>query len=94
MKIKVLLSGFLAVLLFGCKPSVDIENEKNVVEETFNKWIIAFQDEDAETLAGIMCDDPDMIFFGTDAQERWVGKDAFLKLPLNQRLKCIIEQLR
>jgi uncharacterized protein (TIGR02246 family) len=78
MKMKVLFSVFSALLLLGCQPTVDVAKEKNAVDETLNQWINAFQDEDAEMLASVMGDDPDMIFFGTDAQERWVGKDDFI----------------
>ncbi len=66
------------MLLIGCKPSLDIEKEKTAVLERFNQWVYALQDEDSEMLENVMCDDPDMVFIGTDAPERWIGKDAFI----------------
>jgi ketosteroid isomerase-like protein len=38
----------------------------------------AIEKEDLELLENILCDDADLIFFGTDANERWVGKKALI----------------
>ncbi len=37
----------------------------------------AFESEDMEMLSKCFSHDPDMVIFGTDAAERWVGWDAF-----------------
>jgi hypothetical protein len=71
---------FALVLFTGqsCKETVDFEKEKTSALDSFNQFIIALQDENAAILDDLLCDDPDMIFFGTDAQERWIGKDEFI----------------
>ncbi|NQU81636.1 MAG: nuclear transport factor 2 family protein [Bacteroidetes bacterium] len=66
------------ILLIGCKTTVNLDKEKTVVSERFQQWINAFGDEDAAMLENLLCDDPDMIFFGSDASERWIGKDEFI----------------
>lgn len=73
-----LFSICFAMVLTGCKKTVDLEKEKTAVLERSNQWIYAIQNEDAEMLENIMCDDPEMVFFGTDTQERWIGKDDFM----------------
>ena len=70
-----------ALVLFAghsCQETIDIEKENTAVLEKFNQWVYAIQDEDAEMLETLLCDDPDMIFFGTDALERWIGKEEFI----------------
>jgi uncharacterized protein (TIGR02246 family) len=78
MKKVFLIPACFAMLLISCKTTVDIEKEKTAVSEKLNEWINALQDEDADMLEDLMCDDPDMVSFGTDAQERWIGKDDFI----------------
>jgi uncharacterized protein (TIGR02246 family) len=78
MKNVFLITACFAMLAIGCKTNVDIEKEKNAALESFNQWVNALQDEDAEMLESILCDDPDMVMIGTDAPEFWKGKDAFI----------------
>ena len=75
---------YFALVLFAFQScnetveTVDIEKEKTSVSDSFNQFITALQDENAAMLEDLVSDDPDMIFFGTDAQERWIGKDEFI----------------
>jgi uncharacterized protein (TIGR02246 family) len=57
---------------------VDIEKEKLAVSERVDQLFRAIETEDAEMLENIFCDDTDLVFFGTDANERWIGKEAFI----------------
>jgi ketosteroid isomerase-like protein len=78
MKMKVVFFVSFTMFLIGCKPTVNIDDERAAVSERFNQHTYAIQDEDLEALDNVLCEDPDMIFFGTDAQERWVGKNAVM----------------
>jgi steroid delta-isomerase-like uncharacterized protein len=60
------------------RAAVDIEKEKAAVSESFDQLLGAIEKEDLELLENILCDDADLIFFGTDANERWVGKKALI----------------
>jgi uncharacterized protein (TIGR02246 family) len=61
------------------QPNVaDIEKEKAIISERIDQWFRAIDLKDAEMLEDVICDDPELVFFGTDAQERWIGKDEFI----------------
>jgi ketosteroid isomerase-like protein len=78
---------FLLCFAFGCQqaeeaaeepePVVDIEAEKANVKSVLDRINMAFETEDMEMLSKCFSRDPDMVIFGTDADERWVGWDAF-----------------
>jgi uncharacterized protein (TIGR02246 family) len=56
----------------------DIEKERAIISERIDQWFRAIDLKDAEMLEDVICDDPEMVFFGTDVQERWIGKDDFI----------------
>jgi uncharacterized protein (TIGR02246 family) len=58
--------------------AADTEKEKAAVSERLNQWISAIENKDAEMLRDVICDDSELVFFGTDIQERWVGRDEFI----------------
>jgi ketosteroid isomerase-like protein len=58
------------------KPVVDIEAEKAAVKTLVDEWMRCFETEDIETFSNIIAHDPDMVNFGTDAAERWIGWEA------------------
>jgi ketosteroid isomerase-like protein len=62
----------------GQTATVDIEKEKAVVLGKLDQWFRAIEVKDAEILEGIISNDTDLVFFGTDSQERWMGKDDFI----------------
>jgi uncharacterized protein (TIGR02246 family) len=66
---------FVAVLLVinGCTQKVDLNAEKSNVKSVVDQFIQALETENIELFAKIMAHDPDMVNFGTDAAERWVG---------------------
>jgi ketosteroid isomerase-like protein len=56
----------------------DFEKERAAVSERIDQWFRAIDLKDAEMLEEVICDDPGMLFFGTDVQERWIGRDDFI----------------
>ena len=58
--------------------TVDIEKEKAAVLAILDQWFRAIDVKDAEMLEESICDDAEMVFFGTDSQERWIGRDDFM----------------
>ena len=71
---------FLLCFTFSCqkqaeeaKPTVDIEAEKSAVKTLIDDWIKCIEAEDMELLSKFISHDDNMVFFGTDAAERWVG---------------------
>ncbi|MFC1539506.1 nuclear transport factor 2 family protein [Candidatus Latescibacterota bacterium] len=60
-------------------PQVDLEAEKTAVGSVLIDIEKAFETNDPELLSNIFSDNPDNIFFGTDAAERWVGFGSFIE---------------
>ena len=77
---------FLLCFAFSCQkaeevaeeatPVVDIGAEKAAVKTLVDEWMRCFETEDIETFSNLIAHDPDMVNFGTDAAERWVGWEA------------------
>lgn len=75
-------------LLLSCTPQVEQANlaaEKTAVKEVIDKMAQAMETEDMEMFSNIVAHDSDMVNFGTDAAERWVGWDA-LKASMEQQI--------
>jgi len=64
------------VLLFSCTKSIEREAEKSNVETVLSNFIEAWETKNMPTISQIWSHDEDMINFGTDAAERWVGWEA------------------
>jgi uncharacterized protein (TIGR02246 family) len=62
----------------GQTTAADIEKEKAAVSTKLDQWFRAIDVKDAEMLEETICDDAEVVFFGTDAQERWIGRDDFM----------------
>ena len=77
----------LLCFAFGCQqaervaeksePAVDIEAEKASVKSVLEMINTAFETENMEMFSKCFSRNPDMVIFGTDAAERWVGWEAF-----------------
>ncbi len=76
----------VAVILLatGCTPRVDIEAEKTKVKAVLDQLIEASENGDMELLSKIYAHDPDMVNFGTNADERIVGWEKLKKLMQEQ----------
>ena len=56
--------------------AVDLEAAKVVVNSVLDQWIQVIDTENLELFSKLMAHDPDMVSFGTDAVERWVGYES------------------
>jgi uncharacterized protein (TIGR02246 family) len=63
----------ILLVMTGCVQKVDIGVEKLDVKVVVDQFAQAIESEDMELFANIIAHDADMVNFGTDAGERWVG---------------------
>jgi ketosteroid isomerase-like protein len=56
--------------------AVDLEAAKVAVNSVLDQWIQMVDTENSELFSKLMAHDPDMVSFGTDAAERWVGYES------------------
>ena len=75
-KLFLILIAAACLAIYGCTPAVDIEAEKAQVQSVLDQWNQVFETENLELFSRVMAHDPDMVTFGTDAAERWVGWEA------------------
>ena len=73
MKNSILFFGLCLLTMSGCSQSVDIKATRTEAKKVVNQMIQAIEAEDMDLFAKIMAHDADMVNFGTDAAERWVG---------------------
>lgn len=82
MRLSTRLVAFLAVLGVSCAPPpeapppVDLAAEQAAVAAVLDQFDQMWVNEDLDLLSRIFAHDPDMVNFGTDAAEIWVGYDA------------------
>lgn len=75
---KYLFVFFLSVIIIGCtQKQADIEAEIPKVKETVDKFALVMETENIQMFESIIAKDEDMVNYGTDAAERWVGFTAF-----------------
>jgi len=74
------------VLAVGCAPTpeeadqappVDLAAEQAAAKAVVDLFPQVMATEDMDLMGQIFAHDPNMVIFGTDASERWVGWDAF-----------------
>lgn len=58
-------------------PPIDLVAAKAAVKGVVDAFSNIFVSEDMELLSRVFAHDPDMVLFGTDQAERWVGWDKF-----------------
>lgn len=98
-KIIVFLSVFLLCFAFGCQkkaekaeaqpgPVVNLDAEKAAVKTVVDQWMEGMKSKDMEIYSRCIAHDPDIVNFGTDAAERWVGWES-LKESLERQFKSI-----
>jgi len=78
---------FLLCITFGCRqgeevaeevgPVVNIEAEKVAVKTMLDEWIQCVKTEDMELALKIIAPDDDLVVFGTDAAEHFIGWEPF-----------------
>jgi len=90
----------LLCLAFGCQkkteeaavkaiaPVVNVEAEKTAVKTVIDQSMLFLKTKDVVGYSKLMAHDSDMVNFGTDAAERWVGWES-LKESLEKQNKSI-----
>ena len=73
-------AAFLATI--GCAQKTDIEAEKAMVKSVVDQFEQVWETEDMGLFTKIMAHDADMVVYGSDAPEHWVGWD-----PLKESLE-------
>lgn len=68
--------------------AVDLEAAKVAVNSVLDQWLQMVDTENPELFSKLMAHDPDMVSFGTDAAERWVGYE-----PALDALKKVFESV-
>jgi len=69
----------IVLSLSGCTGKIDKGNEVEAVEDLLDRFISAFETKDLALLSAVFSHDDDMINFGTDADEVWIGWDPWKK---------------
>ena len=76
------------ILIAGCAeeaeqedmaPAVDLAIERAAVTAVVDRFPQIMEEEDLELLAQTFANDSNLMVFGTDAAERWIGYDALLE---------------
>jgi ketosteroid isomerase-like protein len=68
-------------LVIGCqKAVVDTAAEKSAIKTVLDNYIISIENEDIDMYGKIFVHDPEMVNFGTGANERIVGWDTLKKV--------------
>lgn len=85
--------GAAFLVLSACiqTPKADMEAEKAQVKKVVDQIAQAMEAEDVEAISAIVAHDADMVNFGTDATERWVGWDA-LQASIEQQFSAFDNQ--
>lgn len=70
----------LLVVVIGCRDGRHIEVDKTAIKAVLDSYILSIENEDIELYGKIFVHDPNMVNFGTGANERIVGWDALKKV--------------
>ena len=98
-KILVILLAMLLCFAFGCQkkaekaegqptPVVDLEAERAAVKTVADQWMQGMKSKDMEIYSRCIAHDSDMVNFGTDAAEKWVGWES-LKESIERQFKSM-----
>ena len=88
-------AAFLATI--GCAQKVDTEAEKTLVKSVVDQFEQVWETEDMGLFTKIMAHDADMVVYGSDAPEHWVGweplKESVEKmLPSFENIKITVKE--
>ena len=72
----------------GCARRMNPETEWSNVKSTIDQFTRVFEAEDTSLFSRIMAHDPDMVTFGTDSVEHWVGWEK-LKQGVQEQLAAV-----
>ena len=84
---------FMSIFLSCQRPQeevvqVDLAAEETAAKATMNQFWQAWESGDIDLFSEVMAHDPDMVTFGTDAVERWVGYED-LKAAAEQQFAAM-----
>jgi len=71
-------ASLLAVVL-GCRDQRSVEVDRSAIKAVLDSYILSIENEDIELYGKIFVHDPDMVNFGTGANERIVGWETLKK---------------
>jgi len=92
--------ALLLCLAFGCQkktekaaaqamvPVVNLEAEKTAVKAVIDQYMQSWKNKDMEAFSKVMAHDSDMVNFGTDAAEKWIGWES-LKESIERQNRSI-----
>jgi len=88
--------AILALVMSGRSQKVDIEAEKAKVKSVVDQFEQFWETEDMDLLARIMAHDADMVNYGSDAAEHFVGWEALKEsvekmLPSLENIKITVK---
>ncbi len=74
-RISMILLVLILFFMTSCekKEQINISVEKSEIEKSLTKFWAAFENKDMKTLGNLIVHDTDIVFFGTDENERWAG---------------------
>jgi len=78
--VSIIIAVTILAILMGCQKAVDIEAEKSAIKSVLTDYIVSIENEDIGLYGKIFVHDPDMVNFGTGANERIVGWDVLKKV--------------
>ena len=78
--VSIIFSITALMLIMGCQKSVDTAAEKSAIQGILDSYILSIENEDIELYGKIFVHVPNMVNFGTGANERIVGWDALKKV--------------
>ena len=79
-----LLFAFTTLLFNGCAQNIGINAEQAKVKSVLSQFFKSIELEDMELHSKVMAHDNDMVNFGTDAAEHYVGWEAWKKAHIAQ----------
>jgi uncharacterized protein (TIGR02246 family) len=78
-KLTVILLVFAFLAISACEKKVAVEAEIAAIKSVLDQFSQVYETENLELFSRIMAHDEDMVNFGTDVAERWVGWEQFKK---------------
>ena len=67
-----------AMFLAACTHNIDVDAEVKIAKSIIDDFWRAISTQNVDLLSRVIANDDEMIVFGTDATERWMGSSAFL----------------
>lgn len=79
--------------LAACTNDVDLQAETNAAKAVVDDFWRAIETQDTGLLTQVVADDDEMLAFGTDAAERWLGSDSYISAEAEMMQVFDVESL-